>query len=282
MVLCRLLGVTRQSYYKSQKTREKTLLQEEVVLSLVSEVRSKLPRVGTRKLYHMIKSEMDENELKIGRDRLFDILRSNGMLVKVRRNKAKTTFSYRWFNRFDNLTEGIRLSGSNQLWVSDITYVRVGSKFLYLSLITDAYSRRIVGYHLSRSLDRSGCIAALRMALSTTTSTEGLIHHSDRGVQYCSGEYTALLEQHGIRISMTQNSQPLDNPKAERINGIIKGEFLDNYNLRGLDDAREGVRKAVALYNSLRPHESLRLATPNQVHFEKDNLKQETRTLVNL
>lgn len=282
MVLCRLLGVTRQSYYKSQKTREKTLLQEEVVLSLVSEVRSKLPRVGTRKLYHMIKSEMDENELKIGRDRLFDILRSNGMLVKVRRNKAKTTFSYRWFNRFDNLTEGIRLSGSNQLWVSDITYVRVGSKFLYLSLITDAYSRRIVGYHLSRSLDRSGCIAALRMALSTTTSTEGLIHHSDRGVQYCSGEYTALLEQHGIRISMTQNSQPLDNPKAERINGIIKGEFLDNYNLRGLDDAREGVRKAVALYNSLRPHESLRLATPNQVHFEKDNLKQEIRTLVNL
>ena len=282
MVLCRLLGVTRQSYYKSQKTREKTLLQEEVVLSLVSEVRSKLPRVGTRKLYHMIKSEMDENELKIGRDRLFDILRSNGMLVKVRRNKAKTTFSYRWFNRFDNLTEGIRLSGSNQLWVSDITYVRVGSKFLYLSLITDAYSRRIVGYHLSRSLDRSGCIAALRMALSTTTSTEGLIHHSDRGVQYCSGEYTALLEQHGIRISMTQNSQPLDNPKAERINGIIKGEFLDNYNLRGLDDAREGVRKAVAMYNSLRPHESLRLATPNQVHFEKDNLKQEIRTLVNL
>ena len=282
MVLCRLLGVTRQSYYKSQKTREKTLLQEEVVLSLVSEVRSKLPRVGTRKLYHMIKSEMDENELKIGRDRLFDILRSNGMLVKVRRNKAKTTFSYRWFNRFDNLTEGIRLSGSNQLWVSDITYVRVGSKFLYLSLITDAYSRRIVGYHLSRSLDRSGCIAALRMVLSTTTSTEGLIHHSDRGVQYCSGEYTALLEQHGIRISMTQNSQPLDNPKAERINGIIKGEFLDNYNLRGLDDAREGVRKAVALYNSLRPHESLRLATPNQVHFEKDNLKQEIRTLVNL
>ena len=282
MVLCRLLGVTRQSYYKSQKTREKTLLQEEVVLSLVSEVRSKLPRVGTRKLYHMIKSEMDENELKIGRDRLFDILRSNGMLVKVRRNKAKTTFSYRWFNRFDNLTEGIRLSGSNQLWVSDITYVRVGSKFLYLSLITDAYSRRIVGYHLSRSLDRSGCIAALRMALSTTTSTEGLIHHSDRGVQYCSGEYTALLEQHGIRISMTQNSQPLDNPKAERINGIIKGEFLDNYNLRGLNDAREGVRKAVALYNSLRPHESLRLATPNQVHFEKDNLKQEIRTLVNL
>ncbi len=225
---------------------------------------------------------MDENELKIGRDRLFDILRSNGMLVKVRRNKAKTTFSYRWFNRFDNLTEGIRLSGSNQLWVSDITYVRVGSKFLYLSLITDAYSRRIVGYHLSRSLDRSGCIAALRMALSTTTSTEGLIHHSDRGVQYCSSEYTALLEQHGIRISMTQNSQPLDNPKAERINGIIKGEFLDSYNLRGLDDAREGVRKAVALYNSLRPHESLRLATPNQVHFEKDNLKQETRTLVNL
>lgn len=252
------------------------------MLSLVSEVRSRLPRVGVRKLYHMIRDELEVNGLKIGRDRLFDILRSNGMLVKVRRNKAKTTFSYRWFNRFDNLTQGIHLTSPNQLWVSDITYVRVGGKFLYLSLITDAYSRRIVGYHLSKSLDRSGCMTALRMALSTVSECEGLIHHSDRGVQYCSSEYTSLLMKHGIRISMTQNSQPLDNPKAERVNGIIKGEFLDNYALQGLVDAREGVRKAVSLYNSFRPHASLELSTPNQIHFMNDNHKQETRSLVNL
>lgn len=282
MVLCGLLGVSRQAHYKSKKAVEKSLLEEQIVLSLVKEIRSKLPRVGARKLYHMIKSDMEENGLKIGRDRLFDILRSNQMLVKTRRNKAKTTFSYRWFNRFDNLTKDIRVTAPNQLWVSDITYVRTGNRFLYLSLVTDAYSRRIVGHHLSKSLDRAGCVQALKMALSTTEKTSGLIHHSDRGVQYCSKEYTTLLEQNQIRISMTQNSQPLDNPIAERINGIIKAEFLDNYNLKGLTEARMQVRKAVALYNQIRPHNSLKLATPNQVHYIYDNLQQELKTVVNL
>ena len=282
MVLCGLLGVSRQAHYKSKKAVEKSLLEEQIVLSLVKEIRSKLPRVGARKLYHMIKSDMEENGLKIGRDRLFDILRSNQMLVKTRRNKAKTTFSYRWFNRFDNLTKDIRVTAPNQLWVSDITYVRTGNRFLYLSLVTDAYSRRIVGHHLSKSLDRAGCVQALKMALSTTEKTSGLIHHSDRGVQYCSKEYTTLLEQNQIRISMTQNSQPLDNPIAERINGIIKAEFLDKYNLKGLTEARMQVRKAVALYNQIRPHNSLKLATPNQVHYIYDNLQQELKTVVNL
>ena len=282
MVLCGLLGVSRQAHYKSKKAVEKSLLEEQIVLSLVKEIRSKLPRVGARKLYHMIKSDMEENGLKIGRDRLFDILRSNQMLVKTRRNKAKTTFSYRWFNRFDNLTKDIRVTAPNQLWVSDITYVRTGNRFLYLSLVTDAYSRRIVGHHLSKSLDRAGCVQALKMALSTTEKTSGLIHHSDRGVQYCSKEYTTLLEQNQIRISMTQNSQPLDNPIAERINGIIKAEFLDNYNLKGLTEARKQVRKAVALYNQIRPHNSLKLATPNQVHYIYDNLQQELKIVVNL
>lgn len=282
MVLCGLLGVSRQAHYKSKKAVEKSLLEEQIVLSLVKEIRSKLPRVGARKLYHLIKSDMEENGLKIGRDRLFDILRSNQMLVKTRRNKAKTTFSYRWFNRFDNLTKDIRVTAPNQLWVSDITYVRTGNRFLYLSLVTDAYSRRIVGHHLSKSLDRAGCVQALKMALSTTEKTSGLIHHSDRGVQYCSKEYTTLLEQNQIRISMTQNSQPLDNPIAERINGIIKAEFLDNYNLKGLTEARKQVRKAVALYNQIRPHNSLKLATPNQVHYIYDNLQQELKTVVNL
>ncbi|NQX91932.1 MAG: DDE-type integrase/transposase/recombinase, partial [Flavobacteriales bacterium] len=149
-------------------------------------------------------------------------------------------------------------------------------------LVTDAYSRRIVGHHLSKSLDRAGCVQALKMALSTTEKTSGLIHHSDRGVQYCSKEYTTLLEQNQIRISMTQNSQPLDNPIAERINGIIKAEFLDKYNLKGLTEARMQVRKAVALYNQIRPHNSLKLATPNQVHYIYDNLQQELKTVVNL
>ena len=281
-MLCGLLGVSRQAHYKSKKAVEKSLLEEQIVLSLVKEIRSKLPRVGARKLYHLIKSDMEENGLKIGRDRLFDILRSNQMLVKTRRNKAKTTFSYRWFNRFDNLTKDIRVTAPNQLWVSDITYVRTGNRFLYLSLVTDAYSRRIVGHHLSKSLDRAGCVQALKMALSTTEKTSGLIHHSDRGVQYCSKEYTTLLEQNQIRISMTQNSQPLDNPIAERINGIIKAEFLDKYNLKGLTEARMQVRKAVALYNQIRPHNSLKLATPNQVHYIYDNLQQELKTVVNL
>ena len=282
MVFCRLLGITRQAYYKSKKALEKQLLEEEIVLGLVAEVRSKLPRLGTRKLYHLIKQDMESHGLKVGRDQLFKILRSNQMLVKVRRNRARTTFSYRWFNRFDNLSRDLEVTEPNQLWVSDITYVRVGHGFLYLSMITDAHSRRIVGYHLSKTLDRKGCIAALKMALSSTSSTDRLIHHSDRGVQYCSKEYTSLLTTNGISISMTQNYEPLDNPIAERMNGIIKGEFLETYNLRQVTDAKEGIKKAVALYNSMRPHNSLGLATPNEVHYIYDNLEKDNTKVVNL
>lgn len=258
------------------------LLQQEVVLSLVREIREKLPRLGGRKLYHLIKKDMDKNGIKIGRDGLFALLREHSLLIRQRKNKMRTTHSYRWFNRYDNLVKAITITAPKQLWVSDITYVRTQKGFKYLSMITDAYSRRIVGYHLSNDLSREGCVRALKMALQIATPTEGLIHHSDRGSQYCSQEYTRLLSKNGIRISMTQTYQPLDNPIAERINGIIKGEFLETAKLLNLEDARKKLKVAVSRYNNMRPHDSLMMATPNQWHFKNENPFQDQQQLVNL
>lgn len=258
------------------------MLQEDVVLALVYQVRAKLPRLGGRKLYHMTQSDMEANGLKIGRDRFFSILRDNGLLIKQRRNKMRTTHSYKWFNRYDNLVKGFEPTAPEQLWVSDITYVRTEAGFKYLSLITDAFSRRIVGYHLADDLGRAGCISALRMALNGARDTQGLIHHSDRGSQYCSDEYTTMLTDNGARISMAQQYQPLDNPIAERINGIVKGEFLETQVLKDLQDTREAVKVAVSKYNALRPHLSLNMETPNQIHFLLDNQQQDNLQLVNL
>lgn len=250
---------------------------------MVAEKRELLPRLGGRKLYHMIQGELQRQNIKMGRDALFDLLREHNLLIKRRRSAIRTTYSKRWFNRYDNLTKGLKLTRVNQLWVSDITYVRTKSGFTYLSLITDAYSRRVMGYHLSNSLSTSGCIKALNMALDAADNTHGLIHHSDRGSQYCSEKYTQLLDQHGIEISMTQASDPLDNPLAERMNGILKQEFMDVQQLKGLLDARLILKKSVAKYNSIRPHLSLEMDTPNNVHFnpQSDNLYQDNNHLVN-
>lgn len=211
---------------------------------------------------------MEAQEIKLGRDRFFSVLRSNNLLIKNRRSGIRTTYSYRWYNRFDNLLKDYSPTGSNQVWVSDITYVRLPIGFVYLSLITDAYSRRIVGYHLSKTLSSEGPLKALRMALVGCQNPEGIIHHSDRGTQYCSTQYTELLKQNKMLISMTQPASPLDNPIAERVNGIIKQEFVDHYYITGIRDGRKVIRKAVEAYNSKRPHMSLALKTPNQVHFQ--------------
>ena len=278
-----MLGISRQAHYKACSQAEHRALQDHLVLDMVAEKRELLPRLGGRKLYHMIQGELQRQNIKMGRDALFDLLREHNLLIKRRRSAIRTTYSKRWFNRYDNLTKGLKLTRVNQLWVSDITYVRTKSGFTYLSLITDAYSRRVMGYHLSNSLSTSGCIKALNMALDAADNTHGLIHHSDRGSQYCSEKYTQLLDQHGIEISMTQASDPLDNPLAERMNGILKQEFMDVQQLKGLLDARLILKKSVAKYNSIRPHLSLEMDTPNNVHFnpQSDNLYQDNNHLVN-
>jgi putative transposase len=269
--LCGLFGISRQAHYKSLERSSKKNLWEHLVLNRVDEIRNEQPRIGGKKLHHMLKDELESQEMKIGRDQFFKLLRANNKLVKPRRNGIRTTYSYRWYNRFDNLIQDIKPEAPNEVWVSDITYVRVMKGFVYLSLITDANSRRIVGYHLSNTLSTDGCVKALKMALNGCPEPSGIIHHSDRGVQYCSKQYTSILEENNMLISMTQPDSPLDNPIAERVNGIIKQEFIDNYYLTGIRDTRQVLSRAVEIYNSKRPHLSLKMETPNQVHF-KDHM----------
>jgi putative transposase len=259
--LCGLLGYSAQSYYQHCRgTAVRTFKYEELILQLL-EYRRLQPRLGARKLLTMLQA----NGFSIGRDAFFDLLRENGLLVRKRRNRVRTTFSYHRFRKYPDLTGGLVTERAEQLWVSDITYIRLKTGFAYLSLITDAYSRKIIGFCMSHDLSTDSCLSALRMALATRRSTLPVIHHSDRGIQYCSQVYTALLNKKGIRISMTQSGDPRENAIAERVNGILKMELLkESYD--NLDIACRAVKLAVNTYNRLRPHSSLDMLTPERAH----------------
>jgi len=203
-----LFGKSRQAYYKSIKISDRRALEEELVIQLVKEKRKNKPRTGGRKLYIELKEEFERHGLKVGRDKLFDILRRHQMLVKKRKIRAKTTNSYHRFHKYPNLSKELEVSSSNQLWVSDITYIKVGEEFNYLFLVTDAYSRKIVGWCLSESLATEGAVKALKMAINTNKLIGFLVHHSDRGIQYCSLEYVKILNKNKISISMTEHSDP--------------------------------------------------------------------------
>ena len=253
-----------------------------MVLQLVGQVRKELPALGTRKLYHVLQPCLKEHNIKLGRDKFFALLARHNLLIKRPRNRQRTTYSYRWFNRFANLTKGWSPTAPGQLWVSDITYLRMGNGFAYLSLITDAYSRKIVGCHVAKTLHAVNTFKALKMALTNELHLQqGIIHHSDRGTQYCSSQYIETLQRHGFNISMTQSGDPLDNSIAERVNGIIKQEFIEYHYLSGIRQAKKVMDKAVNNYNTLRPHQSLNYKTPHQVHSNV-NTKPEYFKLVNL
>ena len=227
-------------------------------------IREDMPRLGVRKLQVILQ----DNGHDIGRDRLFDLLRDSGMLVKRRHSRIITTYSRHWMKKWSNLIREIEPSRPEEIWVSDITYVEIvrgsSKSFLYLSLITDAFTHEIVGYTLHDSLDTTGPLRALSMALSKypTGALNGLIHHSDRGCQYCSREYVARLQQHGILISMTEKGDPYENAIAERVNGILKTEWLYEMTLGSYDQAQRAIDKIVYLYNNVRPHESVGNMTP--------------------
>jgi putative transposase len=271
--LCRLLGVTRQAYYQ-QKTRiERTAMQKNLLLDEVVKIREGQKQIGVRKLYFMTAEKRREHGITMGRDGFFSMMRDEGMLVRKRRpRKPRTTFSCPWMKRYPNLAKEFYASAPNQLWVSDITYIRVRKGFAYLSLITDAYSRKIVGYHLCRDLSAKGCVAALKMALTNNPERAGLIHHSDRGVQYYSHAYMKLLGEH-IRISMTEKGDPLENAIAERVNGILKSELLER-RFDTLAEARPEVARAVSTYNHLRPHLSVDMLAPAVAHERQGPLKR--------
>jgi len=267
--LCGLLGYSPQAYYQHNHTTENRTFKQEELIQQVFAYRQLQPRLGARKLLELLQPDM-------GRDALFDLLRDNGLLVRRKRYRARTTFSCHRFKKYPDLIRGFVPARANELWVSDITYIRIGKDFGYLSLITDAYSRKIIGFCLSHDLSTDNCLNALRMALVTRSPDQPLIHHSDRGTQYCSRAYTELLKKKGIAISMTQSGNPRDNAIAERVNGILKMELLkESYN--NLKEANRAIRLAVNTYNKLRPHSSLDMLTPETAHEMTGPLKRRWR-----
>ena len=261
-MLCKIVKVSRQSYYKSQKSKQQWLLKEEMLIELVQEIRHKMPMIGGRKLHNMLTGDLEETGVKLGRDAVFDILRQEGLLIKPKKKYVKTTNSYHHFKKYNNLIKGKVMRMPNEVFVSDITYIRLRDGFCYLFLITDLYSRKIVGYELNVSLGVEGALKALKMALRSVEDPEGLIHHSDRGIQYCCYEYTNLLKQRGIEISMGEVGNPYDNAVAERVNGILKVEFMLDSTFESARRARQAVKEAINTYNTLRPHLSLDYLTP--------------------
>lgn len=245
-----------------------------LVLSEVARIRTVQKRMGGRKLHNRLAAFMDEHKLRMGRDAFFDLLREHGLLVRKRRSrKPRTTFSCYWIKRYANLAKEFIPTSPNQLWVSDITYIRLKEGFAYLSLVTDAYSRKIVGFNLSRDLTARGCVAALRMALKNDPEHKGLIHHSDRGLQYYSTRYMKLLGSAGARVSMSEKSDPLENAIAERVNGILKDELLEK-RFDGFAAAERAVAEAVNIYNNVRPHLSIDMLTPAEAHTQNGPLKR--------
>ena len=272
--LCSLLGYSRQAYYQQKQSQEQSVLEQELVIQQVLSIRKQQKRVGTRKLHIMLQPFLSEHKIDLGRDALFTLLDERGLLIrKRRRNVPRTTFSNHWMHKYPNLTIGLAVKEPDRLWVSDITYITLTTGFAYLSLITDAYSRMIVGYYLSRDLSTTGCVKALMMALKRLPARTMLIHHSDRGSQYCSTEYVEQLNARQVAISMTQNSDPRENAIAERVNGIIKQEFLDT-NYPDYRSAALGVATAIRVYNNQRLHSSVDMLTPYEAHFMTGELKR--------
>jgi len=268
--LCGLFGKTRQGYHKQINAIEESGLKEQIILASVRKIRTraKTKRWGGRKLQDLVNEEIECMNIRIGRDSLFDLLRENNMLVRRRKRKFFTTDSHHWLRKYDNLIQDKELTAPNQVWVSDITYVKDQNGDAYfLYLITDAYSQKIVGWRLSIDLKALSAVKALKMAVKNSKGRlDGLIHHSDRGVQYCSSEYTELLKTDNIEISMANPSSPQENAIAERINGILKEEWIYDMDFKSLINGRRQVKQVIAIYNTLRPHNTLKNKTPEQIH----------------
>lgn len=238
------------------------------VIDLVQSIRAKMPRIGTRKLYYLLREQLQE--LGVGRDRLFYILNSNHLCIYPKRSYHVTTNSQHRFRKHKNLIEDLAIIRPKQVWVSDITYIGNRNNHTYLCLVTDAYSKKIVGYDLSNSLNADGAVRALKMAVKQKGNKESLIHHSDRGLQYCCDDYQKVLKKYNIRCSMTESYDPYANAVAERVNGILKDEFmLERYQL-DMQTMKKLIKDSIEIYNSIRPHYSCFMLTPDQMHKQKE------------
>ena len=266
---CQCFGMHRDAYYK---LKERYLKNDDVcnqVLELVKSERIEQPRVGTKKLYKALNSSFEERCIKVGRDKLFDILKEHDMLIKRKKSSCRTTDSYHRFHKYKNLVKDMTVTAPNQVWVSDITYIRTVNGFCYLALITDMYSRKIVGYDISNSLELVGCLRALKKALWHAQPAAELIHHSDRGIQYCSNQYVNELKKRNIKISMTEENHCYENAIAERVNGILKDEFYLDQVFFSTQHAVMAAKSAINIYNSKRLHLSLEYKTPNMVFYNR-------------
>lgn len=262
---CRLFGVSRQAIYQSQNRTEKRLKELSEIKPLIQAVRMEMPRIGTRKLYYLLKKDFNHLNIKIGRDALFNYLRSESMLVKPKKNYTKTTNSKHWLTKHPNLMKEIKIDRAEQIFVSDITYVKSRERTHYLSLVTDAYSRKIMGHELSDDMSAENVVKALKMAVRKCKSTETLVHHSDRGLQYASSIYQEELKSNAITPSMTDGYDCYQNALAERVNGILKQEFLIEKCNTG-EELEVLIKESINTYNNKRPHLSLNMKTPNFVH----------------
>lgn len=259
---CRHLGISKQAYYKVRKSREEQKEKEEHIIRKILSVRQEQPRIGTRKLHYILKSD-----LGIGRDKLFEILRKEQMLITKRRKYVKTTNSRHWMRTYADSSKQVELKEPEQLWVADITYLSTREESIYLHLVSDAYSKQIMGHAVSRDLKAESTLRALQMALKRRMYQEKeLLHHSDRGLQYCSRLYVDELRKSNCQISMTQDGSPYDNAVAERINGILKDEFYCDEKFDSFEQAKNHVAQSIMIYNTKRPHLSCSMLTPKQMH----------------
>jgi putative transposase len=264
--LCKVVSMSRQNYYKQRHQRDRRQVDEGLILSLVRRERAIQPRLGTRKLLYVLRDEMRSVGFSVGRDRLFSILGKNCLLIKRRPKGRRTTDSRHRFRVYGNLLKDLVLTSPHQALVSDITYIRTDEGFMYLSLVMDAYSRAIVGYDCSDSLEAEGTLRSLSMALRNLPSGSKTIHHSDRGIQYCCSAYVDKLRRRGLGISMTEENHCYENSRAERLNGILKQEYGLGGRFKSKPEVRKAVREAVTLYNCRRPHQSLGYQYPIEVH----------------
>lgn len=266
--LCERVGMSRQNYYAARRYRQRREVDEALIVDLVHRERKLQPRMGGRKLLYVLRADLEEAGVNVGRDRFFEVLAANDLLVPHKPGVPHTTNSRHALPVFQNLVAGKTWDRPNQAWVSDLTYIRTGEGFLYAALITDAYSRKIVGFHIGDSLEAEGCVLALNAALRELPAGKYPIHHSDRGCQYCCGEYVARLRTRGLPISMTQVLHCYENALAERVNGILKQEYEMDQTFRTKAQAKKAFEQAIWFYNYRRPHTRLNFRFPADVHAE--------------
>jgi len=265
--LCRLFGYSRQAFYKQQRLQLIEQSRDALILQQVLHIRNEQPRCGTRKLLVMLQPFFKKQDIQIGRDAFFHLLAKIKLLIRKRKRSTHTTNSKHFFYRYPNLVAHFTPLHAHELWVADITYIPMKERFAYLYLITDAYSRKIVGFHVSDDMRVTSAIVALQKAIDQKPTDAIVIHHSDRGLQYCSNDYVALLKVHHARISMTQNGDPYENAMAERVNGILKSELISE-SYTDLKAAMQHIARCITIYNYRRVHSSLNWQIPDKVHTQ--------------